>query len=391
MKVKENLSSVVSSIGRNNFASSQRKQVGRVYGVVTTQDTPTPEMFKKVGGYNGLGTIFYLDYDQAKETTGSIDNNFLDNCKTAKPLYSQFQYYPVLGELVVLEDLPAFTSQASNTAIQKYYSTTINLYNNQQQNSQPASNDASLGLTFVENPQIKNLLPFEGDNIIQGRQGAALRFSTTTKLFRNLNEWSEIGADDSPITILSNGFAYNPSEKYHVEKINQDASSIYLTTTQKIPLQTNKKGVLNNLTNPLNVPDYFNSQIIMNSDRITLNSKRDEVMIFAATNVEVNTKNIINLNADTRVHLNSNSIFLGRYDNTSNNLQPVLLGNETINLLFHIQQTLTKLATYLTSTISAPVGSPILSINSAGQELIKDAQKLCDLIDKIPSQNVFTT
>lgn len=389
MRVRENLSSVVSSIGRNNYAPLKNSQVGRVYGVVTTEDTPTPEMFNKAGGFNGVGSVFYLDYEQSKNITGSIADNFLDTCKIAKPLYPQYQYYPILGELIYIENLPSPASQISSTTTQKYYISTVNIWNNQQQNSQPADRDASLGTTFVENPNIRNLLSFEGDHIIQGRQGAALRFSSTTKLYNNLNEWSDIGAEDSPITILTNGLNFNPSQNYYVEQINQDSSSVYLTTTQKIPLQTNKTGILNNLTNPLNAPDYFNSQVILNADRVTLNSKKDEVMIFATTNVEINTKNVINLNADTRVHLNSNSVFLGPY-NSNNIPQPVLLGNETINLLLHLQQTLTTLAGYLNSAISAPVGSPIIGLNAAGKDLINDMKKMIDLIDKIPSQKVFT-
>jgi hypothetical protein len=389
MRVKENLSSVVSSIGRNSFTPTKKAQAGRVYGVVTTENTPTLEMFQKVGGYNGVGTIFYLDYDQSKNTIGNIDNSFLDSCKTAKPLYPQSQYYPILGELVYLEDLPSPLSQVSNTSSQKYYISTINLWNNQQQNSQPANNNASLGTTFVENPQIKPLLSFQGDHILQGRQGNGIRFGSTTKLYNNLNGWSSIGKDSDPITILSNGFAYQPGEKYHVENINTDLSSIYLTSAQKIPLQTDKSGILNNLTNPLDAADYFNAQSIINSDRVVINSRRDEVMIFAKTNVEINTKNIINLNADTRVHLNSESVFLGPY-NANNTPPPVLLGNETIKLFQHLQQTLTQLASYLSSAVSAPEGAPLVGLNSAGTDLINDMEKMIDLLDKIPSQKVFT-
>jgi len=389
MRVRENLSSVVSSIGRNNYSPLKNTQVGRVYGVVTTEDTPTPEMFDKAGGWNGLGSVFYLDYEQSKNITGSATNNFLDTCKIAKPLFPQYQYYPVLGELIYVENLPSPATQVSNTSTQKYYISTINLWNNQQQNSQPADKEASLGVTFVENPNIRVLLPFEGDHIIQGRQGAAIRFSSTTKLYSGLNDWSSIGAEDSPITIFTNGLSFDTNKNYYVEQINVDSSSIYLTSTQKIPLQTNKTGTLNNLTNPLNASDYFNSQVILNADRVTLNSKKDEVMIFATTNVEINTKNVINLNADTRVHLNSNSVFLGPYNN-NNILQPVLLGNETINLLIHLQQTLTRLASYLSSTVSAPVGSPIPSLNAAGRDLIVDMKRMVDLIDKVPSQKVFT-
>jgi hypothetical protein len=62
-------------------------------------------------------------------------------------------------------------------------------------------------------------------------------------------------------------------------------------------------------------------------------------MIFAKTNIEINTRNVINLNADERVHLNSNSIFLGPY-NSTNVPQPVLLGNETVKLLIQLNKTL---------------------------------------------------
>ena len=390
MRVKENLSSVVSSIGKNNFSPAKKAQVGRVYGVVTTENTPTKEMFEKVGGYSGIGTIFYLDYEQSKNVVGNIDNNFLNTCKTAKSLYPQFQYYPILGELVFLEDLPSPVSQISNTSTQKYYISSINLWNNNQQNSQPANDNASLGVTFVENPNIKALLSFEGDHILQGRQGNALRFSTTTTLYKNLNEWSDIGKDDDPITILSNGFAYDPNEKFHVETINKDLSSLYLTSAQKIPLQTDKTGVLNNLTNPLNIPDYFSAQTIINSDRVVINSKKDEVMIFAKTNIEINTKNIINLNADERVHLNSNIVFLGPYNNTAIP-QPVLLGYETIKLFQHLQETLTRLASYLSSAVGTPEGAPILGLTSAGRDLMGDMKRVCDLLEKIPSQKVFTS
>jgi len=389
IRVRDNLSSVVASVGRGGASSFKRAQVGRVYGVVTTENTPTPAMFLKAGGWNGIGTIFYLPYDQSVNISGTVENSFLDTCKIAKPLYPQFQYYPVLGELVFLEDLASPISQISNNAPQKYYIASINIWNNQQQNSQPANKNDSIGVTFVENPQIKTLLPFEGDHILQGRQGAALRFSSTTKLYRSINEWSNVGSNIDPITILTNGFNYNPDEKFHVEQINKDLSSIYLTSTQQLPLQTDKNGVLNNLTNPLNVPDYFGAQAIINSNRIIINSKKDEVMIFAKTNVEINTKNVINLNADERVHLNSNNVFLGPYSST-NIPQPVLLGNETVRLLIQLNKTLNRLAGYLSSAVSTAEGSPIVSLKAAGTDLAGDIKQLNKLLNNITSKKVFT-
>jgi len=389
MIVKTGLSPIISSIGKNNFTPSKKSQVGKVYGVVTTENTPTKNMFEKAGGYGGIGTVFYLDYDQSKNIVGSNSDDFLNTCKLAKPLYPQFQYYPVLGELVYIDDLPSAASQISNTSTQKYYISTINIWSNNQQNSQPTNNNASLGLTFIENPNIKPLLSFEGDHIIQGRQGNALRFSSTTKLYSNLNEWSSTGNDDDPITILTNGFSYVPEEKIHVEKINKDLSSIYLTSAQQIPLITDKNGVLNPITNPTDVSKYFSSQAIINSDRIVLNSKKDEVMIFAKTNIELNTKNIINLNADERIHLNGNTIFLGTV-NDKLPTEPLLLGNKTYTLLSSLLNSLYTLGTSLSTVISGPEGTPAIDINVAAETLLNDLDRISNDLENILSQQTFT-
>jgi len=389
MIIRTGLSPIVSSIGKNNYTPSKKIQVGRVYGVVTTENTPTKAMFKKAGGFSGIGTIFYLDYDQSKDVAGENNDTFFESCKIARPLNPQYQYYPILGELVYLEDLPSAASQITSTSSQKYYISIINLWNNNQQNSQPANDNASLGLTFVENPNIRTLLPFEGDHILQGRQGNAIRFSSTTKLFNNLNEWSSVGNDDSPITILTNGFNYSPSERYHVEQINKDASSIYLTSTQQLPLQTDKTGSLNPITNPILPSKYFNPQIILNSDRIVINSKKEDVLIFAKNNIELNTKNIINLNADERVHVNSNAVFLGTVDSKLPT-EPLLLGNKTYSLLSDLLESLYNLGVTLSTTVGSPEGAPALDINSAAETMLNDLEKISNNLEGILSQQNFT-
>ena len=101
--IKQGIASATRNIGKNNFTSKSKTQVGKVYGIVTTENTPTQAMFEKAGGFNGIGTIFYLNYEQAKNITGSINNAFLSTCKLAKPLYPQFQYFPLKKELVYIE------------------------------------------------------------------------------------------------------------------------------------------------------------------------------------------------------------------------------------------------------------------------------------------------
>jgi len=210
-----------------------------------------------------------------------------------------------------------------------------------------------------------------------------------SKLFSNLNEWSEIGNDDNPITILSNGFSYEPGDKFHVEKINKDLSTIYLTSTQKLPLQPDRTGNVNPLTNPINPSKYYNAQIIINSDRVTLNSKKDEVMIFAKTNVEISTKNIINLNANERIHLNGGTVFLGTINNQLPS-EPLVLGNKTYDLLLDLLGGMYEFGTSLSTVIGSPEGAPAIDINTAAEGLLNTLDRATDRLEGILSQQNFT-
>jgi len=380
-------SNVVSSIGNNNFSPLSGNQVGRVYGVVTTENTPTRAQFEKVGGYDAAGTIFYLDYKEARNVSGEITDSFFNSCKIAKPLLPQLQYYPLAGELVMLFDLPSPNTQIYSSASETYY-IILNLWNNAQQNSQPGNDSVSLGSTFVENPNIKNLISFQGDYIIPGRQGSALRFSSTTKLYNDINEWSNIGSEDSPITILTNGFNIPESGDYYIEKINKDDSSIYLTSTQQLPLTTDKLTV-NPLTNPIQPNKYSSPQIIINSDRVVINSKKEDLMLFAKNNVEISTKNIINLNADERVHLNSDTVFLGTVNNELPT-EPIVLGNKLYDVLEGLLEGLQTFSIALTTIVASPEGAPMIDLNNAAEALSNKLESVENKIESILSNRNFT-
>ena len=79
------------------------------------------------------------------------------------------------------------------------------------------------------------------------------------------------------------------SNNNNQEEINKELSSIYLTSTQQLPLLPDRNDILNPITKPLQVNLYFGKpQLLFNSDRLILNSRTDEVMIFAKTNIELN-------------------------------------------------------------------------------------------------------
>ena len=385
MRIRENLGSLVAATSRTTPSPITKPQIGKVYGVITTENTPTKELFEKSGGWGGIGTVFYLDYEQAKDT----DTTDLTKCKIAKPFHASNQNYPLIGELIHLIDLPSPSSQVNNTSIQKYYTGTINLWNNNQQNS-PSAGD--LGKTFSEKSDIRNLLSFEGDRIYQGRKGNGIRFGSTVTKHIDLNEWSKSGNNGDPITILVNGYVTTNTGSLapNIEEINKELSSIYLTSTQKIPLLPSKNDILNPITKPLLPNSYLFSQAIINSDRITLNSKKDEVMIFAKTNIEISTKNIINLNADGHIHINSPYISLGTKTNGDLADEPLLLGNKTKELLTQLMKVLGELCNGLSSAVSTPQGSPLVGINAAGANAVGNLEALQKQLKDIVSINNFT-
>jgi len=361
---------------------------GKVFGVITTKDTPTKELFEREGGFSAIGTIFYQDYNYLYKYADAVN---LSTCATAKPISDSQQSYPLIGEIVTIHDAPTPDNQRGNVStVQKYYSHTVNLWNNNQHNS--ISQNASLGRTFVEKSDTRNLLCFEGDRIYQGRKGNGIRFGSTVSFHSDLNEWSNIGEDGDPITILANGYVTTPSDTLvpNIEEINKEKSSIYLTSTQLLPLLPDRKDILNPLTRPLLPNQYYQSQIILNADRVTLNSKLDEVMIFATTNVEINTNNIINLNAGRHTHINSPAINLGTNKDGSLPTEPLLLGGKTHDLLLNLFTALQNVAYYLSSVTAPSEGSPIPTLNDAGEQLFNDIQGLIDDLDTIQSTQNFT-
>jgi hypothetical protein len=409
--IKSGVSKFSSGINKTSGQSSLSKQqsvkVGKVMGVVTTNNTPTTKQFEKVSGYGGMGTVFFLDYSNSKNIdpfTTDLDNNF-DKCDIAKPLFPNVSYYPLLGELVyIIEELPSPSTQINPFSTQKYYVTSINLWNDLQVNSQTNNAKASVGKTFIENKVIRNLLSYEGDNIIKGRSGNSIRLGRTVRVASNINEWSNVGLQTSPITIISNGHAYDPKKEYYLEQINQDASSIYLTTNQSIPLKNNIKDPINPLTLPLGISDYTNSQVILNADKIILNSKKDEIMLFADSNIEISTNQVINLNAGRYIHFNileeaptslnltsvSPKILLGTKFDLTPPTEPLLLGKQTSDFLLDFLKALDAYALSLISAANDPEGSPSSKMRASGDSLQTQLKPLYDRIQKLLSKHTFT-
>ena len=366
-------------------------KVGKVFATVMDDKTPSKKVFDLCGGWNGVGTVLFTSYPASKDKDNYEENtvsNTVLGYSVAKPLFPNQKYYPLKGELILVFPLPSFNTQTSksNNKPVYYYITSINLWGNNHSNAQTFDPNSPLGLGFDENPNIEGILPFEGDYILEGRFGNTLRFGSTNKINTGENFWSNSGKNGDPITILTNGHKFG-SGKLYVEDINKDSSSLYLTSSQKVPLKVSKTK-LNPLTTTT-LPDKYieGSQAILTSDRVVINSKKENVLLFAQNNIELYTKNTISLDADDKTVINSPVILLGLNGNKIPE-EPVLLGNETIKLLNTLLTSLSTFSTMCSSALNGSKGSPITQLNTAARGLKESVDNLIPKLQKIKSQKV---
>jgi hypothetical protein len=209
---------------------------GRVFHVVIDKNS--------VGfnNWSDIGNVYYTELTTQPPSEITIES--ISGYKPAKPLVSFHKYFPLNGELITLIEGPTPLSSDIQNQTQTYYLNVVNLYNNTNHNSPAVYNlnedgSANLGPNTVESTTISNTYPFEGDHIIYGRWGQGLRFSSKLTENNLENFWSITGNNGDPITLLVNGYNFSPDlrgEPY-VENINNDKSSIYLTSTQTISHQ----------------------------------------------------------------------------------------------------------------------------------------------------------
>jgi hypothetical protein len=214
--------------------------------------------------------------------------------------------------------------------------------------------------TFIEKTNIHPLMPFMGDIIYEGRWSNSLRFGSTTKSKSTYrNNWSTSGKNGDPITILRNGQPRNANDfgaEPITENIKNDLSSIYLTSYQKLPFSIANeefKSYVKSLE-PILPSSFTSPQIIANSSRVIINAKDDSVLISGQKSVGISSNDSINIESK-QVYMDSTDIKLG----SVNASQPVLKGNDTVELLKQLTTIMQGLSQILQVSQIYPEGVPI--------------------------------
>lgn len=378
----------------------QNIQIGRVTDIILEGDD-----------YKSIGSIRFVGVDTTPSDISNI--NPQANLMKAKPLLPNIKNYPLVNELVLIFRLPDIGIKATTASKSLYYLNILSLWNHPHHNALPflegnlqptqqksysqvelgspviTTNQPTkifLGKTFKEKNTINPLLPFEGDVIYEGRWGNSIRFGSTVQ--NKPNNWSTTGNNGDPILILRNGQGPDKGNGYEyiTEDINTDLGSIYFGSTQQIPLEASSTSYVSYKTNPPTIPNqYEGKQIIVNSGRLVFNSNEDHILLSSNKSVNLNAVESINIDTPTTV-IQSNNVYLG----SKNANEPLLLGNQTINLLNQLITNLSGFMTVCSTVVSTPPGTPLIQLNIAATQVNSSLSALQANLESLKSKYNYT-
>ena len=387
-------------VNANAIAQANLIRAVRVLSIVLDETHPR---FKELGEWNGLGIIEYEDV---------INPLPSPSLPIARPLTGNFKNLPLINEVVYIIALPDTEIESISSNTIEYYINIVSLWNHPHHNAFPTtpntlpptqqkdyiqteagnvrrvtdqSTEIFLGKTFVERSNIHPLLPFEGDMLYEGRWGNSIRIGSTVK--NTPNNWSTVGTDGDPILIIRNGQGVQTEEGWvpTVEDINNDDSSIYATSTQKIPLKASSILYNSYKTAPTAPDQYAGKQILINSGRLVFNSTVDHILFSSKKSINLNAVEGVNIDTPT-VTFSSGKMFLG----SKNATEPILLGNQTVNLLDQLLVNLQSFMTICSTLVSTPPGTPVGPLNIVAGQMSTILNGLQQNLNSIKSKNNFT-
>jgi hypothetical protein len=367
-----------------------------------------PTTWKKYGEYAGMGGILYEELDNPG------DKN-LESLSFALPLYSNVKFLPLINEIVYIISLPNSSVQQNiSSGNQYYYFQSINLWNNIHHNALPNAlaneptnaqkyesseagveiqsdvsiGDINLGITFKERNGIRNLQPFEGDVLIEGRWGNTLRFGSTINNSSPPNFWSDSGINGEPIIIIKNGQSNSNDDPWipQVENINTDKSSIYLTSNQQIPIEGASINYKSYNSPPENPNEFIGEQVLINSGRLYFNAKKDSILLSAKISINLNTQDTVNIDSKNKFVVDTKEIYLGSKDAT----EPVILGDKFLDDFEKLLTEIVSLSSALPSVGLPTPFTPNVAVAQTATKVGLQAQSMLSSIQFYKSKTSKT-
>jgi len=140
----------------------------------------------------------------------------------------------------------------------------------------PEAEEARLGEKFQDKEDVFRLRHQEGDLIIEGRSGHSIRFGSNQDEDQAPNMLIRIGPNPDPELSIDDDSEFALVD----EDINADLSSIWAVSNQVIPLTFATVDSDTHFESMEEKPGTLDgNQIVINSDRLVFNTKRDKLLV----------------------------------------------------------------------------------------------------------------
>jgi hypothetical protein len=249
----------------------------------------------------------------------SEKNSPIKSLGSVRPLDPDEHRYPIRGESVVVVKYGK----------EYYYINRINLYGSPNSNVSPGisgkrpteiEEEDYIYEHFEIDDEIRRIWPYHGDNIYQGRWGQSIRFGSN--IIPDAHEDGDNKPDSPNILIRAgqlvdadafgkSGVVQNLKEspkKPVKEDINADGSSVWITTDQSIKLDIKGSNAFNHVfmtsKQSDDQPRKGGKQIVLNSDRITFNTKQGKILGFSHDGIGFSTQKSFTVDADETLDMN---------------------------------------------------------------------------------------
>lgn len=353
---------------------------GRVVDIILDQFHPEYEQF---GRSQCINAVFYRE----------LNSEYIEDEESVLRIafcnHTSLRRIPVKGEIVYLETRPSEQrGEGIPVTTKTYWRDIISIWNHPHHNAYPDTNQSGesindFGKHFEEQDKIAPLQAFPGDDIWEGRNGQSIRFNGTKYDSNIIIDNSNNG---KPVTLISNG-KKTPNDSLNpiVEDINEDPSSIFLTSDHTITLtQANEKREAFD-EEPEKADKYKGSQVVINSGRLFFNARDEGAFISSKEVIGFNSK-VIGIDGKDYIGLDAKKIYLGT--SAFEEKEPALKGQTSTDWLDDLVGLLEGLAKTLATTPPAPP-TYIAGLVKEGIKLQIQLPQLKSLLKQLHSRKVY--
>jgi len=339
--------------------------------------------------------------DYINETDiGKIKARFINGERIGKfnliyayPLRPNIKYFPLKKEIVLIQRSLSRNANDNSGSTKYYYDVITNVYNLVNNNIIPDSSksiipdnnvrydsftgntinktekDQKVGDYFIKNDFVPNLLPDEGDFILEGRSGTSIRFSQSSK-DNKLPFWKTTN-DGSPIMVIRTEKKEDKLSRYTVEQYVTNGGILILASDQIIEDPDLDKIKYKSVQKPQNTTKHENSKFIINYDRIIIKSKLDDIFLWSKKTIVLNSNNLYISSKNTEINSDKIVINEGKNGGLVKSEEVSKQFNDQIAKLNNLIVALSGIAAILSSNI-APLPGNVLAdiIQSALTSLI---------------------